>query len=523
MTAFSENALLLDRRQVLKAGLAAGLAASMPAWASAADPKSIRIRLHGDIQILDPARWLSHPEAEVMDAIYSKLITYQAGSEWKWELDAAESIEEVDATHIKFKLKPGLMWSNDFGEITAEDVKFSYERYKDPKTEASYASDWEALDHVEVIDKYSGVIVLKEPFAPLWTSTLPFSSGTLLCKKAVEGIGGKVNTEVPASYGPYVIKEWTPKQRLILARNPAWQGAAPFYDEVVLLPIPDEKAAEIAYKAGEVECTQVGLSSVPDLQASPPAGSALKLQQSLSYVWLGLNVEHEQFKDERVRKAVSLAFDIDAVLMAAYFGVAQPATGLIPTGLIGHRTKPVPARDVEAAKALLAEAGLGGGFKTTLSIENRTDTLSAAQIIQASLAEVGIEVEIDVQDGGAFWSLGDGASGERSKKLQMTYKEFTGAPDPAWSTQWFTPDQIGIWNWERWNSPEFAELHKQGLVERDSAKREEIYQKMGDLMAASYAYNFTTYPPYAFLFKDTIEAATLPNGWQIFRAFRAKA
>lgn len=249
----------------------------------------------------------------------------------------------------------------------------------------------------------------------------------------------------------------------------------------------------------------------------------MKVQQSLSYVWLGLNVEQAPFTDAKVRQAVSLALDSEAILNAAYFGVAEQATGLIARGLIGHRTKPIVERDVEAAKALLAEAGLAGGFKTTLSIENRTDMVSAAQIIQASLAEAGIEVEIDVQDSGAFWSLGDGASGERSKKLQMTYKEFTGAPDPAWSTQWFTPDQAGLWNWERWNSPEFADLHKKGLVERDPAKREAIYQKMGDLMADAHAFNFTTNPPYAFLHRDTLEPATLPNGWQIFRAFRPKA
>lgn len=233
MDDFSGAGLMLNRRQLLRTGLAAGLAATVtaPRLAVAADGKALRVRLHGDIQVVDPARWLSHPEAEILDAIFSKLIAYRPGSEWKWELDAAESVEEIDPTHIKFKLRPGMMWSNGFGELTAEDVKFSYERYKDPKTEASYASDWDALDHVEVVDKYSGVIVLKEPFAPLWTSTLPFSSGTILCKKAVEGIGGKINTEIPASYGPYVIKEWTPKQRLILARNPAWQGEAPHYDD----------------------------------------------------------------------------------------------------------------------------------------------------------------------------------------------------------------------------------------------------------------------------------------------------
>jgi peptide/nickel transport system substrate-binding protein len=513
----------VSRRTFIITTGAAGALASMPlgSQGNAADAKKLRVRLHGDIQVLDPARWLSHPEAEVMDAIHSKLITYVPGDEWKWELDAAETIEAADPTHIRFTLRKGLMWSNGFGEMTAEDVKFSYERFKDPAVEAAYASDWDALDHVEVTGTHSGVIVLKEPFAPLWTSTLPFSSGTIVCKKAVEGIGGKINTEVPASYGPYVIKAWVPKQHLILARNEAWQGAAPHFDEITLIPIPDEKASEIAYKAGEVDCTQVGLSSVPSLQADLPEGSSIKVQSTLSYVWLGLNVDHAPLNDVRVRKAISLALDLEGVLGAAYYGVAKPAGGLFPPGMIGHRDAGRPPRDIEAARELLAEAGFADGFKAVLSVENRTDAVSAVQIVQSNLAEIGIEIELDVQDGGAFWSLGDGPTGERSTKLQMTYKEFTGAPDPAWATQWFTPDQIGIWNWERWSSGEFAKLHKDGLVEQDPEKRAQIYQKMGDLMAESYAFNFITFPPYAFLYKKELTAATLPNGWQIFRAFKA--
>ena len=69
------------------------------------------------------------------------------------------------------------MFTGGFGEMTADDVKFSYERIADPAQQSEYADDMAQLDHVEVTDQHTGVIVLKEPFAPLWTSSLPGATG----------------------------------------------------------------------------------------------------------------------------------------------------------------------------------------------------------------------------------------------------------------------------------------------------------------------------------------------------------
>ena len=95
------------------------------------------------------------------------------------------------------------MWSDGFGPLTADDVKFSFERMADPKTESPYAGDWAALDHVEVKDEKSGVIVLKEPFPPLWNVGMVFGSGNIVSRKAVEAAGGKFDTKPPAQCGRY--------------------------------------------------------------------------------------------------------------------------------------------------------------------------------------------------------------------------------------------------------------------------------------------------------------------------------
>src|SRR5262249_33519102 len=193
-----------------------------------------------------------------------------------------------------------------------------------------------------------------------------------------------------------------------------------------------------------------------------------------------------------LRRAVQKAVDVEAVLDAAYFGMAERATGIIAPGLLGHRdVKPAP-RDLEGARKLLAEAGKAGGFSCSLDALNKTERLSAAQVIQANLAEIGIEGKITMHDSGTYWSLGDQSKGDQWKKINLLLQRYSMAPDPSWATAWFTPAQIGVWNWERWNSPEFDELNRKALVETDAKRRGEMYVRMQDLMEESGAYVFLT-------------------------------
>ncbi len=502
-----------SRRQVLAGtGAIASALALGPRWSWGAEGKILKVRSYSDLQVLDPINRKSAPEDHITACTFHNLLKWKPGEKWEWDLDAAEMVEQVDETHIKFRLKPGLKWSGDYGEVTAEDVKYSYERIADPKNESPYKDDFAVLDRVEVTDKYSGTIVLKEYFAPLWASTLPEGSGKIVCKAAVEKAGGTFTTEIPAASGPYVIKEWVPKQRTVLARNPAYSGEQPYFDEIQIFPIEDEKTAEIAFEAGDVDFTAVSLSSLSRFRTNPPAHSKLQEAPSLAYVWIGMNVEHPTFQDAKVRRAMQHAINVDAVLEAAYFGVAKRATGIIAPGLPGNREKNLYGYDPEKAKALLKEAGKEG-MKATLSVLNKTERLSAAQIVQANLGEVGVTLEIIPYDSGVFWSLGDQASGEAWKELQMILGRFSMTPDPSWATVWFTPDQIGVWNWERWNNPEFGELHKKGLVERDIAKRDEMYKKMQDLMEESGAYVFLTHEANAAIYRDDLDPATQPDGW----------
>ncbi|MGE0210284.1 MAG: ABC transporter substrate-binding protein [Parvibaculaceae bacterium] len=509
----------MDRRQVMAGMAAAGFAGGFyPRAAISADGKVLRVRSYSDIQNLDPAFRKAAPEDDIMRNIFCGLVQNKTGTEWGWELDAASAIKQVDDKHIEFTLREGLKWTDGYGEVTAEDVKYSYERIADPKMESPYKGDWSALDRVEVKDKLSGVIVLKEAYVPLWSTSLTFGSGNIVSKAAVEKAGGKFDTKPPAQCGRYVMKEWLPKQRVVLARNADWPGNPAPFEEVHVLPIEDEKTAELAFESGELDYTWISASTITRYQKEPPKDSKVEVKPSLAYIWMGISQYPEELKDSKVRRAIQHGVDVKSVLEAAYYGVAEPATGIIAPGLVGHRDKVLYSYDPDKARALLKEAGKES-LSLTLDLLNTQDFLNAAQAIQASLADVGVNVTIQQHDSGTFWSLGDEKSGESWKKIQLILGRFSMQPDPSFATEWFTPEQIGVWNWERFDSPEFGELHNKAKAEQDSKKRHDMYVKMQDLMEESGSYVFLTHGVTGLVYKNSIVAATMPHGAPIFHKF----
>ena len=514
----------VTRRDFMIASTALGVASAMeprPVWS--ATNNVLSVRHFSEAQVLDPAFGTSLNEHHISLCLFNRLVTHKTGDVWGWELDAAESIDQVDATHVKFTLRPGIVWSNGFGEMTAEDVKYSFERILNPELESNYVADWEALDHVEITDKYSGVMIFKYPYAPLWTSTLPFKPATIVCKKAMEALPEKkFTTEPPATSGPYVIKDWAHKQRMVLARNPDWNGPRPDFDEIHIFPIDSEASAEIGFEAGDIDFTDISLPTLAKYRKEPPAGATVIEMPSLRYVWLGINADNPQFTDIRVRKAVQWSIDVSAILEAAYDGLAAPSYGIIAPGLIGHRDYNfAPAKpDYDGAKELLAEAGYPDGFKCTLHVLNKPTFMTGCQVIQANLANIGIEVEIVPLEGGMFWSLGNESKGDTWKDVQLIYNRFSTAPEPAWTTMWFTCDEVGTWNWERVCNPEFDKLHDQAMREFDPEKRHESYVRMQDMMEESGSYRFITHEITGIVYRDTIVPALLPDGSPRYTLFR---
>jgi peptide/nickel transport system substrate-binding protein len=513
----------LDRRGVMKGSVALGGAAAggllgRPAWAQS---KTIRVRSSADIQILDPAFRLASSEDDIMYSCMNRLVRFKPNDpNWTLENDMAEEIEQIDPLTVKFRIKKGIPWSDGFGVTTMEDVKYSFERIAGiTGLVADYVVDWQSLKEVEIIDEVTGVIHLKEPFAALWNSSLPYGSGNIVCKAAVEALPEKrYTTQMPAYNGPYRIREWLPKQKLVLEPNPNWPGEKAPFDEITVIPIEDTKTAEIAYAAGEVAITGIDPSSIPDLQASMPADTTLLTFAPNAYVWLGMNVDHQNadgtsgiLQDINLRRAIQHGVNVDDILAAAYYGQATAATGIIAPGLTGHREANLYNYDPDKARELIKAGGYEGATLDLAALDSTWST-SAAQVIAANLADVGLNVTVTPMDSGMFWTLGF-ADSPTVMTNQLILNRYTMAPDPSWATEWFTPRQIGIWNWERFNSEEFGKLNDEGLREVDVDKRHAIYTRMQDLMEESGAYKFLTHGVNAYIYNHAqIKPALGPDG-----------
>jgi ABC-type transport system substrate-binding protein len=123
---------------------------------------TLRTRTYADIRSMDRAFSQGVVDEEIQGAIYNKLIQYTPGRDWGWQLDAARMIEQVDDTHINFALRDDIGFTNGFGAMTAEDVKFSFERIIDDTLDSTNRPDWGPISHVEVTGERTGTIVLEQ-------------------------------------------------------------------------------------------------------------------------------------------------------------------------------------------------------------------------------------------------------------------------------------------------------------------------------------------------------------------------
>ncbi len=506
------------RRGFLAASTALGALGLVPGWTTAASAQSggtLRLRIERDCDVLDPGFMTGGIEIEAQKQCLPFLAQYaRNGETFTWEPTYfVTKLEQRDATHIDFELAEGLVWSNGYGAVTAGDVKFSYERMK----ETDWSGYFEALDHVEVTGERTGTIVLSKPFAPFIMITLCHGPGAILSEKAMADVGGKFTNKFPAVCGPYTY-EATPGQRSVFSANPEWSGPKPAFERVECNIISEIKAAELAFEAGELDCTAVSADTIARYNKDMPEGADIAVAGQLQYMWMGMNTEHPKLQDIRVRKAIQHAVDVDTILQGAYSGTTAKSYGIICPGLTGQRDSAGYSYDPAKAKALLDEAGVSG-LELTLRTLNNQQRMLTAQIIQANLAAVGITLNVLPLDSGPFWEMGQEKKGETWKELELWLMRFGTTPDPYEAAQWFTSNQVGIWNWERWTDADFDRLYEEGINETDPQKRHDIYVRMQEIMENTGAYVWINHEPESFLHSTKVEVNAAPSGELNYRRF----
>jgi peptide/nickel transport system substrate-binding protein len=423
----------VSRRELLKSGLAAGVRLSAfsfahPAglWgAEAGQPRRggiLRVRGSDPVHF-DPHLTTNFKTHTTLSFVYSRLVRHKVGAEVQpgtfiVEPDLAERWEELDDTTYVFSLRQGVKWHNkppvNGRELVADDVKFTYDRFRTEQGNPNrYMLD--AVERVEVVDRYTVKFLLKEPFVWL-VNTLAYPWGMwIVAPEVVQLFGDLKKPETAIGTGPFVLERYEPNVKTIFARHPAYfRQGQPYVDGVEWLALDDESTGLAMYRTGQIDCGP-GLNWVvrqQDLEALKKSHPHLVYRDFLSQTThaIMMRTDMAPFNDVRVRRAISHAIDRQALIEAVWGRGAPTAAvsrGLVewslPVDQLGEGAK-YYQYDPKEARRLLAEAGFPKGFKTQLTASTGygRDLVDDVQLVQRFLKDVGIETELKLQEFGAY-------------------------------------------------------------------------------------------------------------------------
>ncbi|CAN5369919.1 ABC transporter substrate-binding protein [soil metagenome] len=480
----------------------------------------LTIRLVTDMSNLDPA-WMTgtYDDAIAMN-IMEGLVAFEPGTNELVNVLAETFESSDDGLRHDFTLKEGIQFHGGYGELTAEDVKFSFERIAgltDPPLESTYEGDWTGLQEVEVTGTYSGTIIMSEPSAPLKVIALPGNAGLVVSKAAVEELGEDFATQ-PIGTGPYEFTSWSPGSEVVLTKFEDYGGALegyadpPQWSQIVFRPIEDDSAAGIALETGEVDFGQIAASAVDRFEADDRF--VVDPLTTFDYGWIGMNVADETLADVNLRRAIRAALDIDSMITAGFEDRVTPAHTLVsPEMPVGSwDDAPVYERDVDAALGYLEEAGISD-LTLSMATTEQAGSRTIVEIAQANLAEIGITLDIEVLDGSQFRE--EALDGQ----LQLFYTSFSNGPDPSWATVWFTCEQVGDWNYMNWCNEEFDELHEAAILELDPDARNDMYVRMQEIMDEEAIAAWVMYRTNFYTFSPDLQISLVPDRYGNYAAW----
>ena len=415
----------------------------------------LRVGLQSEPSSIDPHYHNLGPNNAFSTHIFSALV----GSDENQQHypDLAVSWTPINDTTWEFKLRKGVKW-HDGSSFTADDVLFTVERAQNvPNSPSSFVTYLKGKTFSKV-DDYTIHIKTAKPY-PLMPNDM--TTVKIISAKAGKGASTEDYNSGKAAVGtgPYKFVEWVPGDRIVLQRNDAYFGDKAKFDNVTFKPIKAGPARISALLAGDVDF----IDNVPPLDVArlkKDKNVQLSSGPSNRVIYLHMDQFRENsphitakdgspiknpLMDVRVRKAISMAINRDAIVARVMEGIAVPAGQLLPAGFHGVSSKMKPMKyDPKGAKELLAEAGYADGFKMTIHGPNDRyiNDAKIAEALAQMLNRVGIDASVETMTkavyfkrasrGGpnkspefSFMVLGWGAgSGEASSPLKALLHTF---------------------------------------------------------------------------------------------------
>ncbi|MDO9523973.1 MAG: ABC transporter substrate-binding protein [Gemmobacter sp.] len=469
------------RRAILKAGVAGSTLAFLPIWAGAAEAACATLRAgitgYNVINTLDPARATLIPESYVIWGMFNCLLKFDEGM--NIIPDLAESYETPTPTLLRFKLRQGVKF-HDGVEMTAEDVKFTLERLRSEEFASPHRSKFAPLSDIRVIDAYTIELETAEPFAPLLSYLTNTRTGSQIVPKHLLENGTPESFATnPIGTGPFKLQSYEPGAALTLtAHTEYFEPGLPKVQMVNIPLIAEESAGVTALLGGSIDVTSTApFADIPNLEKDKRVQVLKKPGTNSRFI--SLNNAVAPFDDVHFRRALSLAFDRQAMVDVVLFGEGRVAKGVIPSSISWAAAQEQPTLtmlDPAAAKAEMAKSKYGPGTEATVLTWGSSWWKRFAEVFVLQVNQVlGVNFKVEVSDSGTVYQR------MQAGDVQASIWGWLGLVDPD-EYAYEIYHSKGSRNYEKYSNPEVDKLLEQARSEMDQSARGDLYRQVEALV-----------------------------------------
>lgn len=404
--------------------------------------EKVIIAQSSDALYLDPHGNDEGPTNSVNSNLYDGLVNRTG--DLKIVPGLAEKWEQKDDVTWVFHLRKNIKFHNG-NDFNADDVVFSFERMKANKVTGNILA---SVKTVKKIDDFTIEVTTKEPYAAF---LLDVAKSWIVDKEYVTKVGDQEFNLKPVGTGPYKFVEWIKEDHITLTANEAYWGGKPEIKTVVFRPISNEATRTAALLSGDVHI----MADVPVRDADRiKANKNIEFvgAPSLRAIYLTVDVTRDKtpridlpvnpFKDEKVRQAVHMAIDKDAIVKNIMNGHAYTASQGHPKQVIGHVEGLEGVKyNPEQAKKLLAEAGYPNGFTVTMDAPNNRyqNDFKVAEAVASQLAKIGVKVELNLMPKNIFFDYI--RPGDKSSLILTGFSSDNGDGGNWYSLMFYTRDK----------------------------------------------------------------------------------
>jgi len=451
----------------------------------------------------DPHNHFSMQDIMHYGAIYDPLVRIDADGQFVPSLAESWAVS-ADGLTWTFNLRTGVTFHHGKA-FTAEDVKFTFDRVRDPNLRQSFM--WGALEEVSVVDDFTVVLRTSEPVAPFlnfvfMTSILPADAFTAF---------GDGFFDLQYGTGPFTFVSYERGVRGVYAKNENyWDSRYPLVDEAIWLRTGEDASAMAALVAGEVDVlSNISLDLALELEGRP--GVKVHLLPSLEAHYLNVNVTREPFGDPRVILALNHAIDRLEIAEGLLMGQATPAVAYVPPALLGfHPGLELLDYDPIRAKELLAEAGYPDGVTVSLTFSTAwPDAPAVSQAIREQARPAGFNIELSLLEHATYLDM------RRTGNYDLAFIGSVAVTDEG--VRWFQERILHDADSHGYVSEELNDLILQLGSTVDPVAQEQVFWKIQEFMYGGPPVVFLYHPMHRNASRVDVDMAAAERGRALFQ------